>query len=365
MADSVAEHISALDDEDWGVREDAAVALGRLGDPRSVQPLIRALRDPDRAVREAATAALQALGEPAMLSLGFCLQDTNLQVQESAACILATIATEQVLDPLLSAALSPNWIVRSSAAKALGRIQNPQVIETLSLLLQDKVPAVREEAGRAMQTIGDACVPKLLDSLHDSNWKIRLRAVEALALLKPQEAVGPLMRLVLEDSDTAVRQDAVRALGLIGDTRAIPLLLSSLALKTPSLKLPAIEALGQIRSTEAIPALIALVNSLPTEAYEDRMEGCTDPQYKEDLPPLEAAIKALAKIRDPQAIPALIQALQSTLLRPEAAEALTQFGQAAVNPLLNLLKTTKNDNLRRHVLESLSQLGWRPGQIRL
>jgi hypothetical protein len=142
-------------------------------------------------------------------------------------------------------------------------------------------------------------------------------------------------------------------------------LLSSLALKTPSLKLPAIEALGQIRSTEAIPALIALINSLPTQAYEDRMEGCTDPQYKEDLPPLEAAIKALAKIRDPQAIPALIQALKSTLLRPEAAEALTQFGQAAVNPLLNLLKTTKNDNLRRHVLESLSQLGWRPGQIRL
>jgi HEAT repeat protein len=173
------------------------------------------------------------------------------------------------------------------------------------------------------------------------------------------------MTLVLKDSDTAVRQDAVRALGQIGDPRAIPLLLSSLALNTPSLKLPAIEALGQIRSTEAIPALIALVNSLPTEAYEDRMEGCTDPQYKEDLPPLEAAIKALAKIRDPQAIPTLIQALHSTLLRPEAAEALAQFGQAAVNPLLKLLKTTKNDNLRRHVLESLSHLGWRPGQIRL
>ncbi len=152
MVDSVAEHISALDDEDWGVREDAAVALGRLGDPRSVQPLIRALRDSDRAVREAATSALKALGEPAILSLGFCLQDANPQVQESAACILADIANEQVLDPLLSAALSPNWIVRMSAAKGLSRIQNPQAIDTLILLLQDKVPAVREEAGRAIQS---------------------------------------------------------------------------------------------------------------------------------------------------------------------------------------------------------------------
>jgi len=70
MADSVAEHIAALDDEDWGVREDAAVALGQFSDPRSVQPLIRALRDSDHAVRVAATSSLNALGQPL-----FCLWD--------------------------------------------------------------------------------------------------------------------------------------------------------------------------------------------------------------------------------------------------------------------------------------------------
>jgi HEAT repeat protein len=110
---------------------------------------------------------------------------------------------------------------------------------------------------------------------------------------------------------------------------------------------------------------MALVQSLPADAYEDRMEGCTDPQYKEELPPLEAAVKALAKIGDPQAVPVLIDALRTTLLRQEAAEALIHFGSSAKTALLQLLKTTKNDNLRRHVLESLSHLGWRPGQIRL
>jgi HEAT repeat protein len=363
MADSVAEHIAALDDEDWGVREDAAAALGQLGDPRCVQPLIRTLRDSDQAVAEAARSALTALGQPAVLSLGFCLHDANLQVQEAAARILATTADEQAFEPLLSALLNPNWVVRMSAAKGIGRLRNPKAIDTLILLLQDKVPAVREEAGRALQAIGEASIPKLLEGLRHPTWKVRLRAVEALALMKPQVAVQPLMTLVEEDPDMAVRQDAVRALGQIGDTQAIPLLLISL--DRPSLKLPAIEALGHLRSTDALPPLIALVESLPTEAYEDRMEGCTDPQYKEDLPPLEAAVKALAKIRDPQAIPTLIQALQSTLLRQEAAEALAQFGEAAKNPLLKLLRSTQNDNLRRHVLESLSHLGWRPGQIRL
>ena len=39
MADSVAEHIAALGDQDWGVREDAAAALGPLADPRSVHAI--------------------------------------------------------------------------------------------------------------------------------------------------------------------------------------------------------------------------------------------------------------------------------------------------------------------------------------
>jgi len=363
MADSVAEHIAALDDEDWGIREDAAVALGQFDDPRSIQPLIRLLRDSDRAVREAAAASLTALGQPAVQSLGFCLQDQNLQVQEAAASILATIADDQVFEPLLAALLNPNWIVRMSAAKGLTRLKNPRSIETLIVLLQDKVPAVRDEACRAIQAIGEASIPPLLKGLQDPNWRIRLRAVEALTLLKPQAAVAPLMNLVAHDSDSAVRQDAVRALGQIGDAHAIPLLLDSLT--TPSLQLKAIEALGNLRAVEALSPLMDLVSSLPADAYEDRMEGCTDPKFKEDLPPLEAAVKALANIGDPRAVPVLMQALHSTLLRQEAAEALTHFGAAAKTPLLQLLKTTKNDNLRRHVLESLSCLGWRPGQIRL
>ncbi|MCA9462562.1 MAG: HEAT repeat domain-containing protein [Nitrospira sp.] len=363
MSDAVTEQIAALMDEDWGIREDAATALGQLQDARGVSPLIRALGDSDRAVRQAAAASLKTLGEPAIVPLGFCLQDSNLEVQESASSILAAIADDRVLEPLLSSLLSPNWIVRMHSVKALGRIQASRTLETLLLLLQDKVPAVRDEAAKAIANMGEASLPPLLEQLENADWHVRLRAVETLALLKSPGTVEPLMTVVLKDPDTAVRQDAVRTLGIMGNARAIPLLLE--ALKDPSLKLSAIQALGQMRSRDAVQALISVIEVLPIADFVDRMEGCTDPRYKEELPPLEAAVKALAQIGDPQAIPVLVNALKSTLLRQEAAEALTHFGVPAKTALFALLKTEPDQNLRHHIMETLSQLGWRPGQVRL
>ena len=363
MADSVAEHIAALRDEDWGVREDAASALGAFRDPRSVSPLIYALQDSDRAVRTAASASLLAIGDPAIVPLGHCLQDSDLNVQESAASILATIGDHQVLEPLISALLNTNWIVRMHAARALGRIGDIRALDTLILLLQDKVPAVRDEAGAAITSLGEPSIAPLLETLKHKEWKIRLQAIEALALLKPKAAVDPLLTLMKHDPDTAIRQDAVRALGEIGDSRAVESLMA--ALNQKSLKTQAIAALGKIGDGQAVPKLLDIVNALVTSEYEGRMAACEDDRYQEELPAVEAAVKALAHIGDKRAIPTLQKALKSTLIRVEAAEALSRFGQAAISPLIAMYKKETDDNIRYHVKETLARLGWRPGQIRL
>src|SRR5437016_8083530 len=95
MADSVAEQIAALKDEDWAIREEAAAALGSSRDTRAVIPLVAALRDPDRAVRDAAIAALTTIGEASVPALAGCLADRDLTLQESAASILAVIARSE------------------------------------------------------------------------------------------------------------------------------------------------------------------------------------------------------------------------------------------------------------------------------
>ena len=203
----------------------------------------------------------------------------------------------------------------------------------------------------------------LLEALHDKDWKIRLRAVEALALIKPKVAVEPLLELLIHEPDTSVRQDVVRALGEIGDPRAVKPLLA--AMNQQSLKTQAIAALGKIGDAQAVPLLVDIVNSLVTADFADRVAACEDDRYHVDLPPVEAAVKALAHIGDERAIPTLQQALKSTLIRVEAAEALSHFGKAAISPLIAMYKSETDDNIRYHVKETLACLGWRPGQIRL
>lgn len=360
MADAVVEHIAALRDEDWAVREEAASLLGTLKDSRAVVPLVQLLADADRSVRTAAIASLTAIGEAAVVPVGVCLTHRNLTVQEAAASILSSIADSRVLDGLLASLQSADWVVRMHAAKALGRIRDARAVGALLPLLQDKVKAVREDVVAALALIGPEAVGPLIGTLTHDEWLVRLHAVEALGKLKAADAVEPLLTLTFNDPDMAVREDAVRALGEIGDARAVDFLL--VLMRTPGLRPLAIESLGKIGDARAVPALTAVMTGEARPEVSRAVHGCQD-KWDEEMESMGAAATALARIKDPATIPALIGALQQTVMRAEAAAGLVAFGERAIPPLLNALKKEADANIAFHIKEALSRLGWRPGRI--
>ena len=339
------------------------MALGECQDSRGVRPLVHALRDADRAVKTAATHALAAIGEPAVVELGSCLQDPDLSVQEAAASILSTTADARVLEPLTSALLSQDWVVRMHAARAMGRLGDPRSVETLMLLLHDRVPAVRDESVAVLTSIGEAAVTPLVEALDHDDWRVRLRAVEALCVLRPPTAVLPLVARLQHDPDTAVRQEAARALGDIGDRGAADALLE--VIDEPRLRVRAIESLGKIGDRRVLPVLFQLLGALTTSDYADRMPACEENQSELELAAAEEAVRTLARFRDKSAIAVLIPALQSTLVRQEASDALAQFGQPAIAPLVKQLQGERDDNICYHLRETLTRLGWNPNRVRL
>jgi HEAT repeat protein len=359
MADAVLEQIAALRDEDWAIRSEAAGLLGTLKDPRAVVPLISLLRDQDRSVREAAIEALRSIGAPAVEAVGTCLNEPDLSVQESASSILATIADERVLTPLINALRSHDWIVRMHTAKALGRVRNAEAVEPLIPLLQDKVKAVREEATAALAAIGDAAIPSLLKALQHEDWLVRLHAVESLGKAKSKRAVEPLLSVLFNDRDSAIREDAVRALGEIGDPQAVEHLF--MVIREPGLRTLVVEALGRIGDRRAVPVLIDIIAGADSPEVTRTMADCGD-QWDEESITQGAAARALGAIGDERAIPSLVAALEPTFTRAEAATALTKFGSKIIPFLLPLLNEPHDENFLFHVREALASAGWMSGR---
>lgn len=336
------------------------MALGTFRDPRAVGPLVVLLRDADRAVRQAAIEALTAIGEPSVPVLGLCLSDPQPGVQEAASSVLAVIADERVLTPLITALGNQDWIVRMHAAKALGRIKDARAIEPLIPLLQDKVKAVREEVSIALAAIGDAALPSLLEALKHPEWLVRLHAVEALAKSRSADAVEPLLWALFNDHDQAVREDVVRALGDLGDARATEFLVT--AMKEPGLRPLAVDALGKIGDRRALPVLIAVLDGSDRPVLSRAVAGCGD-SWDDEMETKGAAVRALGSLGDEAAIPTLLKALDQTATRADAAAALVTFGSKVIAPLLTIMTQTSDDNVRFHVKDALTKVGWRAGRI--
>lgn len=360
MADSVLEQIAALKDADWAVREEAATALASYRDARAVGPLVQLLGDDDRAVREATMQALTAIGEAAVPALGRCLEDATLTVQESAASILATIGDGRVVDALIGALTNTDWIVRMHAAKGLGRIAETRAVPPMMPLLQDKVKAVRVEAASALARIGQAAVPPLVESLQSKEWLVKLHAIEALGKMQSLDTVEPLLFVLFNDPDTAVRTDAVRALGDIGDPRAVDFLLT--ALNDLDVRPVVVESLGKIGDRRAVPSLIEIVNGSSRPERSQPVDGCGD-RWDQEMIVMGLAVRALGDIADETAIPALIAALRYTVTRSESSTALTRFGPPAIPFLLEVVKKERDENIVYYAKEALTQLGWRAGRI--
>ncbi|MBA3045264.1 MAG: HEAT repeat domain-containing protein [Candidatus Thermoplasmatota archaeon] len=63
------------------IRWRAAEALGHIGGPRAIEPLIQALADKETSVQWRAIEALADIGEPAMDSLYFAAENENVEIR--------------------------------------------------------------------------------------------------------------------------------------------------------------------------------------------------------------------------------------------------------------------------------------------
>ncbi|MHB9134167.1 MAG: HEAT repeat domain-containing protein [Armatimonadota bacterium] len=327
--------IKAAKDKSPGVRRAAITALGLIGEPRVVEILLSALNDDKRGVKLAVVTALGDIGNSrAVEPLTAGLRDKDPDIRKAATASMVKLGAAAV-DTLIGAINDPDEYLRQESMRALGHIKDPRAINPLLAILKVRGPDYKIAA----------------DALEELGWKPSKSEERVLfafargqfdtAVAEGAAAVEPLVIMLQTEHGADMRTVAARALGQIGDKRAIPALVRAMYDESADVHEAAAGALGQIGDPSAIEPLIAVLN--------------------EESPDLrESAIRALGQLHSARAIDPLVSALRSIEypVRLAAVEALGEIGDPmCVEPLMTAFMQDKRHAVRKAAVTSLMKLG--------
>jgi HEAT repeat protein len=184
MSDPLQTFMDALDAGDDAKTEQAATALGEVGDT-AIPTLQRILAAPDPHRRWWGPRALAVLGT-------------------DAATDLITASLEDS-DP----------DVRACAVVALSKLKPDRAIHPLVARLSDSSAYVSRLAADALSQFGQPAVDALIDALEVGDTATRAGAARALCAIRPEEAI-PALYAALDDRSATVTHYAEEALEKMG-----------------------------------------------------------------------------------------------------------------------------------------------------
>jgi HEAT repeat protein len=188
----------------------------------------------------------------------------------------ALVALDHVGVPLLEDMVGDErWFVVRNMVGILGEIRSADAIEHFRRTIEHSDARVRRETVLALSKVGgEEAVPLLAKGLNDTETALRCAAALGLGLTKLSVAVGPLLNRLPQESDGEVEVEIVRALGRVGDPRAVPVLAERASgggffSRVPApLRVEATRALGEIGGDAARAVLQRLLRERNAEVRE-------------------------------------------------------------------------------------------------
>lgn len=209
-SDKAAELLYKLKNDTYGpIRDAAARELARLGNNSELAPFMAALEDEDEGMRYEAAVLFSKICHPSAADrlAKIAAEDMSVRVRMAALDALkCSPGRKGVADELLKLAEDENPTIMYKAVSALGGIRSSKVSKKLSVLAADsKDLRVRIAAQRGLLEAGEkATLNSARDGLNAASPEIRIEALEIAASFQDSDAL-PLLAVALDDPDTRVR----------------------------------------------------------------------------------------------------------------------------------------------------------------
>jgi cyclophilin family peptidyl-prolyl cis-trans isomerase/HEAT repeat protein len=339
---------SAARSTDPAIRSRAALALGRIGDPRGRPLLVVLLSDSSRDVQAAAAFGSQIFGDPTLTSdITPLLASGDAAVVAAAAKAVGFLARGDGQDALVAAlprAASPE--PRATILRSLWRFAAPATEAAALAYVSDPDPRVRFGAVYAIARKPlESSLPALTNALTDSEADTAAYAARALGILAKPQSIEPLLA-ALDSGKVPLVTNALVALegvfeknpgGSIAPER-VARVATLAGDANPNVAVPALTLLRQFAGKDR--EVFRRLWSIATTGTGRRRQV--------------ALLSSAAVLRD-NALPALETAAKSPepALRGAAAEALAYLTFAKAAPLRQALIADPHPLVRGAVLGNL------------
>ncbi|HYV39861.1 MAG TPA: HEAT repeat domain-containing protein, partial [Gemmataceae bacterium] len=340
------------------IHERALHALPQYG-PRAILPLLVSLRSVasmTKEQRDQLPFVLAAFGPAAIPALVHHLRDPQEHMRAIAAAALGHLHAHDQVVLLAPLAMDPSDLVRQSLVEALGVIgaSNPDQLSGLAARSLAIGPPWWARWKRRPFLVPrrnsiDLLLSTLQNALADDLAAVRTQAARALGRIgEPRPELARGLIAVLTDADETVRCEAAEALGKVGSAEesTVHALVSLLEDASPAVKTSASRALGSMKgaAASAVSALVALLQD-------------------QDQSVRTAAAEAIAQVGplNGTATEKLVEGLASpdNVVRAQTAESLGTIGAPAQEAAVALVEAVadSNDSVRAMAVQALGKIG--------
>ncbi|MBI5637976.1 MAG: HEAT repeat domain-containing protein [Nitrospinae bacterium] len=246
---------------------DALKCLGMLEDDAHFDLMTRFLAAPAESVRNAAVGGISLLEKtPAVTRRVFdLLKSEDGLVRRGGYRILGFLSSLQTVNHLMDGLADRAATVRAAAAQSLGYVgvahramlERRECLEALERLTLDEDPAVRIEGALAFARINQPGVHTLLlDMLEETNPAVRDHVIRAVGRCRLKQAGPRLLALLSAEKNPEQKIFLCIALGACGGGEALPLLEEQLDDPAAEVAAEAVLAIAAVGGEAAVDRLL-------------------------------------------------------------------------------------------------------------